>query len=220
MGKVLKGLYLFGNPHVGNSEVKKMYVGTDKVFPPYDAEIEYLESTGTQYIQLPLSVYKSSYFEVSGYFIPRNGTTFYGVMGANPYEQFSCEWYSSTNGYIMYTSRFGGQAGNGGWGGYENVVTKFFISTEKIFSPTTETFIDNVRPLTGDINGFRVFGLYRNVALAPIAFCSVKIVVGKKTVYDLIPVRVGTTGYMYDKVSRQLFGNAGTGDFVLGNDVV
>jgi hypothetical protein len=33
-----------------------------------------------------------------------------------------------------------------------------------------------------------------------------------------IPVRVGTTGYMYDKVSGQLFGNVGTGDFILGAD--
>ena len=35
---------------------------------------------------------------------------------------------------------------------------------------------------------------------------------------DLIPVRVGQVGYMYDKVSRQLFGNSGTGNFILGND--
>lgn len=35
---------------------------------------------------------------------------------------------------------------------------------------------------------------------------------------DLIPVRVGTIGYMYDKVSGQLFGNAGTDDFILGPD--
>lgn len=35
---------------------------------------------------------------------------------------------------------------------------------------------------------------------------------------DFIPVRIGTTGYMYDKVSKQLFGNAGTGDFILGPD--
>ena len=35
---------------------------------------------------------------------------------------------------------------------------------------------------------------------------------------DLIPVRVGQVGYMYDKVSGQLFGNVGTGDFGLGPD--
>jgi hypothetical protein len=37
-------------------------------------------------------------------------------------------------------------------------------------------------------------------------------------VRDFIPVRVGTTGYMYDKVSGQLFGNSGTGEFILGAD--
>ena len=39
-------------------------------------------------------------------------------------------------------------------------------------------------------------------------------------VADFIPVRVGSVGYMYDRVSGKLFGNAGTGDFVLGPDVV
>lgn len=56
--------------------------------------------------------------------------------------------------------------------------------------------------------------------------CNFNIRVGKVKIYDgdelkrdFIPVRVGTTGYMYDKVSGQLFGNAGTGDFILGNDI-
>ena len=35
---------------------------------------------------------------------------------------------------------------------------------------------------------------------------------------DYIPVRKGTVGYLYDRVSGKLFGNAGTGDFVLGPD--
>lgn len=38
-------------------------------------------------------------------------------------------------------------------------------------------------------------------------------------VRDFIPVRVGNVGYMYDEVSGQLFGNAGTGEFILGPDV-
>ncbi len=36
---------------------------------------------------------------------------------------------------------------------------------------------------------------------------------------DMIPVRVGSVGYMYDKVSKTLFGNAGSGSFILGNDI-
>ena len=37
--------------------------------------------------------------------------------------------------------------------------------------------------------------------------------------FDGIPVRAGQVGYLYDRVSGQLFGNSGTGSFVLGNDV-
>jgi hypothetical protein len=45
-----------------------------------------------------------------------------------------------------------------------------------------------------------------------------KITENNYLLYDFIPVRIGTTGYMYDKVSGQLFGNAGTGSFILGPD--
>ena len=36
---------------------------------------------------------------------------------------------------------------------------------------------------------------------------------------DLMPVRVGEIGYMYDRVSGELFGNMGTGEFILGPDL-
>ena len=37
-------------------------------------------------------------------------------------------------------------------------------------------------------------------------------------IMHLIPVRVGDVGYMYDRVSGQLFGNSGTGAFIIGPD--
>lgn len=40
-----------------------------------------------------------------------------------------------------------------------------------------------------------------------------------KSVLDMIPVRVGGEGFMYDRVSGKLFGNAGTGRFILGPDI-
>ena len=47
---------------------------------------------------------------------------------------------------------------------------------------------------------------------------SIKIWDNNILVRDLIPVRKGNIGYMYDRVSGQLFGNQGTGDFVIGPD--
>ena len=43
---------------------------------------------------------------------------------------------------------------------------------------------------------------------------------GGVVTHDLISVRLGNTGYMYDRITNKRFGNAGTGDFVLGPDVV
>ena len=39
------------------------------------------------------------------------------------------------------------------------------------------------------------------------------------TELDLIPVRVGDEGFMYDKVSGRLLGNSGSGRFILGPDL-
>lgn len=47
----------------------------------------------------------------------------------------------------------------------------------------------------------------------------VKIYDGDELKRDFIPVRVGQVGYMYDKISGQLFGNVNTGNFILGNDI-
>ncbi len=38
-------------------------------------------------------------------------------------------------------------------------------------------------------------------------------------VMDLIPVRKNGIGYMYDRISGKLFGNSGTGNFIIGPDV-
>lgn len=42
--------------------------------------------------------------------------------------------------------------------------------------------------------------------------------VGNDMKMDFIPVRKGNVGYMFDRVSGQLFGNAGTGAFIIGPD--
>lgn len=42
---------------------------------------------------------------------------------------------------------------------------------------------------------------------------------GGETILDLIPVRIGNKGFMYNKVDEKLYGNQGTGIFVLGPDI-
>ena len=52
-----------------------------------------------------------------------------------------------------------------------------------------------------------------------VKFYKLKLYDSNGVLFDGIPVRVGNVGYMYDKVSGQLFGNAGTGSFILGPDI-
>lgn len=46
-----------------------------------------------------------------------------------------------------------------------------------------------------------------------------KVYLFNELMLDMIPVRVGNVGYMYDRISGRLFGNSGTGEFVLGSDI-
>jgi hypothetical protein len=197
---------------------RRRYMGVGSSLP-YDAEIEFLESTGTQYIQLPLSVSSSSYFEVGGTVIalhPNNNK--YSIFGSNPNQQMRAEFYSyySSTNENMYTSMVGGNSASGGWRCKVGEKTDFAISTT--FVKLSETTRELIRPLTDDITAFRIFASYENNNKYPIRICNLYIKVGNVNVYDFIPVRVGNTGYMYDKVSGQLFGNAGTGSFTLGPD--
>lgn len=202
-------------------------VGRGLITPPplpYDAEIEYLESTGTQYIQLPLSVSKSSYFEVGGVIIALhpNGdyNYYYGIFGANPEAQFRVSFFSydSSENSNTYGSMVGGISTNGGLGATIGEKNRFAVSTTFVSFSKNETMIELSRPLTANLNGFMIFANYRNNNRYPVRFCEFYIKVGDAKVYALIPVRIGTIGYMYDKVSGQLFGNAGTGSFILGPD--
>jgi hypothetical protein len=56
----------------------------------------------------------------------------------------------------------------------------------------------------------------RNIGLKVYSF---KISKSDEVLRDFLPVRVGDVGYMYDKVSKQLFGSIGTGQFILGQDI-
>jgi len=60
---------------------------------------------------------------------------------------------------------------------------------------------------------------YNDTVYSKIRCYSVVVKRSGNVIHDFIPVRIGTTGYLYDTVSGELFGNAGIGDFTLGPDV-
>ena len=201
---------LFGN---ANSEGAFSY-GADIV------EIEYLESDGTQYIVT--DVYPSitntrmtidyqytintneqlmgagfsnnNRFNIgisSGKFRMGLGSTWFDVL--NPRDLDRHKWILENNG-TSYSASIDNTTVSG--------------SVTSVADIETYPFVVNVRG--GVLNQTKCSGkLY--------GFSVMK---SGTVVLDLIPVRIGQVGYMRDKISGKLYGNSGTGSFILGSDKV
>ena len=77
--------------------------------------------------------------------------------------------------------------------------------------------------ITGELTGgFSITLFARQVASgfrpSKYKIYSSKIYEGDVLVQDLIPIRKDGKGYMYDKISKKLFSNGGTGEFIIGAD--
>ena len=178
------------------------------IAPPYDAEIEYLESTGTQYIDTGIRGAGSGYFATG--FCPltvSNTSTYWRYFGAsngvNPTDRTIAVYIHSLQA-VTYEDGTSittlGALGN------------VYEIPKHAYSCPEGTEI-------GDTN-FQIFGYNGATNIGCARFYYFKLWNSSGVlVRDFIPVRVGTTGYLYDRVSGTLFGNAGTGDFVRGNDI-
>lgn len=188
---------------------------------PYDREVEYLASTGTQWIDTGVDAWGDIAFEVdidfTQYYPTKDGG--FGICG-------SYVAYGGKQAYvaaIRYASRryVGGRDGVA----YTNAPVADFQGERAIIyvGKTTATINGTVwSGASGNVNEsgqtFYLFAVNGYGIVVNGAIHYLKIWKGGDVVIDLIPVRVGTVGYMYDRVSKQLFGNAGTGTFVVGPD--
>lgn len=184
---------------------------------PYDAEVEYLESAGnciisTDFIptgddiRIQTKVLYKGYTDGSSY-IP----WFYTYVNEQTNAYRIIRNNTSTTMVLLYN----GSKANGGGVGYNIALNniynidfnrnKYTINTSSgIFSKVKGT--ENSRYLylfSPKFKGaFFFFRFWKDDVL----------------MLDLIPVRKGNIGYMYDNVSRKLFGNEGSGQFILGPD--
>lgn len=208
-----------GQVKLGEANVLQVRNGNRAVFP-YDSEIEYLQNTGTQFIDTGIKSAGNVYIKISliDYFNADHlGIWAFGgkngylnkeyslfINGSNQKVNFrynnsaiECDAYSS------YSPSSVVEIG----GGIIKIGTY-----QKTYSQKTFTGSYNIL-LGGSGNGASSPFLGRNKI-------GVTYISDGTTTRNFIPVRVGQTGYMYDKVSGQLFGNAGTGVFIIGPDVV
>ena len=187
---------------------------------PYDAEIEYLESTGTQYIKTNFTPNYNTTIE-SEVYLPDFASYKHYIYGAGTsYSNNNMEVYTWYN----VTMNVNGNRSLSIGGVPTTEFIKLFMSSSRISISNHQNELIAESTFTTDdftcTSSLILFGIQRtSIDVGWDKIKSIKVNNGNIPVLDFIPVRIGTTGYMYDKVSKQLFGNRGTGEFILGPDV-
>lgn len=194
---------------------------------PYDAEVQYLQSSGTQYIDTGVPLYSDMQITIA-----LRGLTFANntmIFGSNASTstssgQFSVGMFRYENynlissNYNKTTSSFTGMS-------YGN-------ATHEIKKVGNKTYLDgtlklNVTEVSRYYAGGSCYifwaagyhgGVFENKARANVRSFLLCDSAGN-ALFDGIAVRAGSVGYLYDRVSGNLFGNAGTGTFAYGADI-
>jgi hypothetical protein len=185
----------------------------------YDAEIEYLESTGTQCINTGISGGSNAEYSIT-----------VALLNGNTYYEHICGSVRNAQGapkiYVDVDPAMNSVAAE--WFTTAAQRVKLFNKTDTSIHTVEykggKIYLDGVQKASigtygfGSLN-FCIFNyLAEELPGTKMRLYSASVSLGGNLVRDFIPVRVGNVGYMYDKVSGQLFGNSGTGDFVLGQD--
>lgn len=183
---------------------------------PYDAEIEFLESTETQYIDTGAIIKYSDVAEAVASINNRNSIFGYTNSQTQPQQKFNITGRgTSSYAYFgqldtsfgrtttLYDTKYKFSLGDGKF-----IIDGTIVGTREYTDDTLDgSLVLFARKQNNIINDYLVGKMY-----------SFSVTRNFVKILDYIPVRVGTVGYMYDRVSGRLFGNEGTGDFVIGPD--
>lgn len=191
----------------------------------YDAEVEYLESTGTQWIDTEIKPSEdlATYLTFSYQEIKKNITAFGSRSSLTSNDRY----------WINYDGKF--EIGYGSWYGFPmhtNVGVINTIAFNEIVNGN-HTFTVNGETCTFDGNpnatvNIIIFGrLVGSMApfLCKMRLYSMSMKRNGVLILDFIPVRFtnengDNEGAMYDRVSGQLYRNAGTDAFIIGPDKI
>jgi len=183
---------------------------------PYDAEIEYLESTGTQWIDTGIYPTNTTVAKLKFMNLSYTGDVIFGMYDSqkNSYRLFnySKDAYFDTGDGVnvgrLITTDIKIQI---------NTIYEIELGNKYIKDIIADTIIYGTT-YNATYNKTLTLNNYNNRNFSENRWYHVEIFDDTTLILDLIPVRIGTTGYMYDKVSGELFSNDGTGDFILGPD--
>ena len=182
--------------------------------------VEFLESTGTQYIDTGIALSNASLADITWVVEVMNfNDGCMGAYGQSPYTSMYVNFYGG--GFYMRNMRTGGGR-HYGVSGFNTI--RFSGGTSYLNGTVVETDIPlNTHPTYSML----LFAYIRTNVVS--GFCKARVSsfvvkVGGVLIADFIPVRFLNEndeweGAMYDLVSGDLFVNAGSGSFLIGPDV-
>ena len=215
----------------------------------YDSQISFLESTGTQYIdceyipkgttkiELKSKVIDCAFNSISGnyrLFMPLFGAVDYNSVHNKFWAAYVSENSTSSTKHLLYYYNSGGTQI---YVNYKPQLTSdaqvkvwftHSFNRNDVYRNGSQLQASGTNPADSSSINYSMYLFSVN------ANTNTKVKTGTSKlqveyfrikdendnlIRDFIPVRVGTIGYMYDKVSQRLFRNKGTGDFVLGPDI-
>jgi hypothetical protein len=218
--------------YVPNSAVETYKAATywstvaSAIHPVYDAQVEYIESTGTQWIDTDIIPTATMYSQIKFNHLINDGKVIYG---------FICDDDSHSRGYIDYRYMHyanntyfdihgvtdNGQRCQANNSSQTNAILEIELGNHYIKNIATNTILAITNTMAeADIPHKESIKLNNgNNDLTNCRWYYIKIYDNNNLILDLIPVRRGAIGMMYDRVSGKVFKNNGTGNFVLGNDI-
>lgn len=217
--------------YVGSTEVSKAYLGSDLVWGgespalPYDAEVEYLGFTGTQWINTEITGNRDTTVTIDLCPTTSSNMVAFGYRSSATSKNISAI-VSTVNIIVDFgnynNTRLSAPYSANSW--YNVYDSK---SKREVTTVADGTSVSDTRTYSRTFTTASTLRIGYTGSTFPSGYTNFIGLVGKcviaksgTTVRDYIPVRVGQVGYLYDKVSGELFGNAGTGNFTLGPDVI
>ena len=180
---------------------------------PYDSRVEYIAGTGTQYINTGITpVFGDTRIVIDCQFTGDYSTTQILVGHGS----LSGQWFGNVSSYYGVGTSSTQKLKTGSSNRLPIIISctsnkRLDIScgsSSAYATPSSISVGGSLTLLCGNSNYFCNARIY-----------ACKIYDGSTLVRDLIPVRVGTVGKMYDTVSKTFFSNSGSGSFSYGNDI-
>ena len=191
-------------------------LGRKEYRPDGESDIEYLESTGIQYINTDIIPDANTGIRIKAEAI--NSIEAYVVGLRNNSD--------NTRWCIAHSTRY--YYGYGTWASNStasnfNIVDLNYLNDKKYSRRDLNgTVIDYLNLPTLSFTPAYPIWIFAGSGSYNIKWSGriyyVKITQGNEIIMDLVPVRRDQVGYLYDKVSGKLFGNSGKGNFILGPD--